>query len=77
MLTSFTPNGKIKSWMCRSNMRCGIWSGFEQPLNTSELAIELITREMLIFRCYQVDSKEFKCSGQKHETMFSIVNFLA
>jgi len=53
---------------------------FEQPPNTSELAIELISREMLIFRCYKVDFKEFKCPIQwwaKHEAMFRIVKFLA
>jgi hypothetical protein len=53
---------------------------FEQSPNTSEVAMELITREMLIFRCYQVDSKEFKCPlrwWEKHEAMFPIVDFFA
>ncbi len=53
---------------------------FEQPPNTSEVAIEIITREMLIFRCYQVDSKEFKCHVRwwaKHEAMFPIVDCFA
>ncbi len=34
---------------------------------------------MLIFRCYQVDSKEIKCLFQwwtKHETIFPRVGFL-
>jgi hypothetical protein len=53
---------------------------FEQTPITSELAIELVTREMLIFRCYQVNSKEFKCTLQwwaKHEAMFFTISFLA
>jgi hypothetical protein len=53
---------------------------FEQAPNTSEVAIEIITREMLIFRCYQVDSKEFKCHVQwwaKLEAMFPIVDCFA
>jgi hypothetical protein len=53
---------------------------FKQTLITSELAIELVTREMLIFRCYQVNSKEFKCLLQwwaKHEVMFFTIGFLA
>jgi len=37
---------------------------FEQTPSTSELAIELVTRKMLIFKCYQVNSKEFKCPLQ-------------
>jgi hypothetical protein len=53
---------------------------FEQTASTSELAIELVTSEMLIFKCYQVNSKEFKCPHQwwaKHEAMFFTVGFLA
>jgi hypothetical protein len=41
---------------------------------------ELVTRELLIFRCYQVDPKNIKCFFQwwgKHETMFPIVDLLA
>jgi hypothetical protein len=30
---------------------------FEQTSSTSELTIELVRRETLIFNCYQVDSK--------------------
>ncbi len=53
---------------------------FEQIPITSELAIELVTREMLIFRCYQVNSKEIKCPLQwwaKHEAMLFTIGFLA
>jgi hypothetical protein len=52
---------------------------FQQIPSPSEPSIELITRETLIFRCYQVDSKDIKCSFQRwanHETMFGIVVFL-
>jgi hypothetical protein len=48
--------------------------------NTSEPTIELVIREMLIFRRYQVDSKHIKCLFQwwaKHETIFPNVGFLA
>jgi hypothetical protein len=37
---------------------------FEQIPCPSESLIELITREMLIFRCYQVVSKDIKCPFQ-------------
>jgi len=36
--------------------------------NVSELAIELINRELLIFRLYQVDVKNIKCPFQRWET---------
>jgi hypothetical protein len=52
---------------------------FEQTSSTSELTLELVRRETLIFKCYQVDSKEIKCLLQwwtKYETMFPTV-FLA
>jgi hypothetical protein len=51
---------------------------FEQICSPSEPSIELITREMLICRCYQVDAKDIKCSFQwwaNHKTMFAIVVF--
>jgi hypothetical protein len=37
---------------------------FEQIPSPSEPLIELITREMLIFRCYQAVSKDIKCLFQ-------------
>jgi hypothetical protein len=41
---------------------------------------ELVTKELLIFRCYEVDPKDIKCPLQwcgKHEAMFPTVDFLA
>jgi len=52
---------------------------FKQTVNTSESTTKLVTTKMLIFRCYQVDSKEMKCLLEwwaKHETMFITVDFL-
>ncbi len=52
---------------------------FEQTRSPSEPTIELVIREMLIFRCYQVDSKNIKHLFQwwaKHEAMFLNVGFL-
>lgn len=81
MLSLFIPNGKIRSWICKSHKRCKIWFGyFKQTPNTSESTIELVAKEMLIFRHYQVDFNEIKCLLEwwaKHETMFIIVDFLA
>jgi hypothetical protein len=34
---------------------------FEQIVSTSEFVKNLFTRELLIFKCYQVDSKKIKC----------------
>jgi hypothetical protein len=51
---------------------------FEQTSSTSELTLELIGRETLIFKCYQVDSKEIKCLLQrwtKYKTMFPTIFF--
>jgi hypothetical protein len=53
---------------------------FEQIASISELAEELVKRELLVFRRYQLDVKDIKCPfqwWQKHETMFFIVGFLA
>jgi hypothetical protein len=41
---------------------------------------EFVTKELLIFRHYQLDSKDIKCPIQwwgKHEAMFHVVCFLA
>jgi hypothetical protein len=41
--------------------------------NTSEPTMELFNRELLIFKCYQVDVKDIKCIFQwweKYENMF-------
>ncbi len=52
---------------------------FEHIASTSELIEELVKRELLIFRRYQLDVKDIKCPlqwWQKHEAMFLIVGFL-
>jgi hypothetical protein len=52
---------------------------FERTTNTSEPTKELVNKELLIFKRYQVDVKEIKCPlqwWQKHESMFPIVGFL-
>ncbi len=37
---------------------------FEQTLNTNEQTKELVTKTLLIFKCYQVNHKEIKCAFQ-------------
>ncbi len=52
---------------------------FEQTINTTEFVKNLSTRELLIFKCYQMDSKKIKCFlpwWRKHEVKFSNVGFL-
>jgi hypothetical protein len=47
--------------------------------NANELAKELVNWELLLFHRYQVDAKHIKCPlewWKKHETMFSIIDFL-
>jgi hypothetical protein len=34
---------------------------FEQILNTNELVTKIVTIKLLIFKCYQVDTKIMKC----------------
>jgi hypothetical protein len=34
---------------------------FEQTRNTNELVEELVNRELLVFRRYQLDVKDIKC----------------
>ncbi len=51
---------------------------FEMTINTSEAVKELVNRELLIFKHYQVDVKNIKCPLQwweKYNNMFSIVGF--
>ncbi len=53
---------------------------FQQIACTSEPSKELVTRELFIFRCYQVNLKDIKCPFQwwgKHETTCLTVGFLA
>jgi hypothetical protein len=37
---------------------------FEMTTNTSEPLMELINKELLIFKCYQMDVKNIKCPLQ-------------
>jgi hypothetical protein len=53
---------------------------FEQTTSTSEPIKELVKRELLVFKKYQLDVKDIKYPlqwWQKHEAMFPIVGFLA
>jgi hypothetical protein len=53
---------------------------FQQTTCTNEPSKELVTRELLIFRCYQMNPKDIKCPFQwwrKHETTFLTIGFLA
>jgi hypothetical protein len=53
---------------------------FQQIASKSEPTKELVTKELLIFRHYQMDPKAIKCLLQwwgKYETMFPTNGFLA
>ncbi len=53
---------------------------FQWTTSTSEPSKELVTKELLIFRNYQVDPKDIKCPLRwwgKHESMFLTISFLA
>jgi hypothetical protein len=53
---------------------------FEILASSNELVKELVNKEFLIFMRFQVDAKNVKCFFQcweKHESMFSIVVFIA
>jgi hypothetical protein len=48
--------------------------------NTSEPTMELVNRELLIFKRYQMDIQNIKCPLQwweKHESMFPTIGFCA
>jgi hypothetical protein len=52
---------------------------FEQTISTSEPIEELVKRELMIFRRYQLDVKYIKCPLQwskKHEALFPTIVFL-
>jgi len=57
-----------------SNNKCKFQSRyFKQTPSTNELMTKLVTKELLIFKCFQVDLKEIKWSFQwwgKQEAMF-------
>ncbi len=51
---------------------------FEMTTSISELVTNLVNRELLSFRHYQVDFKDIKCPLQwweKHESMFLTIGF--
>jgi len=51
---------------------------FEIIIDTSELAMELVNKQLLIFKCYQVNVKDIKCPLQwweKHEGMLPVIGF--
>jgi len=53
---------------------------FEMIASISEPMVELVNKELLIFRRFQVDPKEIKSPlqwWQKHEFMFPTIGFLA
>jgi hypothetical protein len=53
---------------------------FQQTASISEPTKELVTRELLIFRHYQVDPKDIMCCLQwwgEHEAMFPTIGLLA
>jgi hypothetical protein len=50
---------------------------FEPTSSISELAKELVKRELLILRHYQIDIKCPLQWWEKHETIFLIVDFFA
>ncbi len=53
---------------------------FQQIASTSEPTKEFVTKELLIFRHYQMDPKDIKCLFQwwgKYEAMFPTIGFLA
>ncbi len=52
---------------------------FEMTINTNEPTIELVNKELLIFRHYQLDVIDTKSPLQwweKHESMFSTIVFV-
>ncbi len=53
---------------------------FQQIASTSKQTKEHVTKELLIFKRYQMDPKDIKCLLQwwkKYEAMFPIIGFLA
>jgi len=61
-------------------MKITIWIYYKKFASTSEPTQELVKRELLIFRRYQLDVKDIKYLiqwWQKHEAMFLTIEFLA
>jgi hypothetical protein len=60
--------------------RLAICIYLKQTASTSEPTKELVKKELLVFRRYQLDIKDIKCLfhwWKKHEAMFHAVEFLA
>jgi hypothetical protein len=80
MLSSFASNDKsigLVNQITDENYDLDI---FQQLASTSEPTKELVTKELLIFRHYQMDPKNIKCLFQwwgKYEAMFPTIGFLA
>jgi hypothetical protein len=52
---------------------------FQITTGNTKSTKKLVKRELLVFRCYQVDLKEIKCPlswWEKHEAMFPTIGFL-
>jgi hypothetical protein len=52
---------------------------FEMFARTSELAKEVVNKELLMFRRFQVDVKDIKCPLEwwlKHKSLFQLWHFL-
>jgi hypothetical protein len=64
-------------------MKIVIWIFFNRLHPPASQQKELVIRELLIFKHYQMDPKNIKCNLQwwgiwgKHETMFLTIGFLA
>jgi hypothetical protein len=80
MLWTFTSFDQNINFIDQDFFLLGLQFGyFEQSRSTSEPIEELIKKELLILKLYQLNVKNIKCPLQwweKHETMFPIVGFL-
>ncbi len=79
-LSLFTPNGKIEvrcaNQITNASSNLDI---LKQTPSTNELVTKLVTKELLIFKCDQMDLIEIKCSLQwwgKQENMFLTIGFV-
>jgi hypothetical protein len=53
---------------------------FEMSTRTNEITKEVVNKELLMFKRFQVDVKDIKCPLEwwaKHESLFPTVAFLA
>jgi hypothetical protein len=80
MLLSFASIGWIWKGCCWSKG----WRGHDLDIfvttSISDPTMKLVNRELLIYKCYQVDVNNIKCPLQwweKHENMFPTIGFCA